>query len=882
MLVATRSTRRRPVVIPFYREPSRWLPRIATGRAATGFAAALALGVAVALGPVAKAAAALPVTRNIQVFAHLNEYPPAQPTDDAYSACWAYVHPDGREYAALGTYGGTAIYNITNPGAPYRVALIAGPPSIWREMKSYRTWLYIVTEGTGAGQGLQIVRMTDPEHPALIATYTTGFVRSHTVSVDTARAILICNGTRNASGYAAGMHVLSLASPEAPVELTWWPGGSIPVSTANYIHDCEPVGNRLYGSSIYVGTERVFDFTNPAAITQLSQWTYPNAFYTHSAWPDSAGGTLYVADEQNGQNLRVFDLSNLAAPALVNELTSNPLAIVHNPRVKGHELYLANYTEGIRVLDITDPAHPAEFAYADSWAGPSGGYYGVWECCPYFPSGTVIASDLQSGLYVYGVQRNYGLVRVKVVDQSSGLPIAGVPVVVPSTGDSAATAADGILQFAPDPGTRTLYAVRPGYPYASATVNVSAGSRDTVLLALPTGSIVGKVRDAESSAALEDAQVDLAGHAGSQHTDSAGQFAWAQLPEDDYNVSVRASGHVPLAFTRHVGPSTGGQDFYLTPTRTWDALETDLGWAVGALGDDATTGIWVRGVPIGSGAPQAAAAPAPRWGAGASGPAGAQHEPEGEGDFAPGDVQPAHDRTPPPGTQCFVTGQGTPGGSVGENDVDNGRTSLTSPAIDLTALSDPVIGFWRWFYTRDADGSDWFATLISNDNGATWVAVDTIYGNHPRWEERALRVSDFVTPSAQTRVRFVAADLNPGGIVEAAVDDIVTYEASGNPTAVAPPPDPSRLSVRIVGSNPAPGRVRFSIVAPPDRDLRVALLDVAGRVVRSLYAGRVNADALALEWDGRDRDGRSLPAGLYFARVAAGDQRATVRFVRVR
>ena len=48
--------------------------------------------------------------------------------------------------------------------------------------------------------------------------------------------------------------------------------------------------------------------------------------------------------------------------------------------------------EGIRVLDASDPAHPAEFAYADTWAGPSGGYNGVWETCPFFSSGTIIAT----------------------------------------------------------------------------------------------------------------------------------------------------------------------------------------------------------------------------------------------------------------------------------------------------------------------------------------------------------------------------------------------------------------------------------------------------------------------------------------------------------
>ena len=126
--------------------------------------------------PWPNAASAQVVLRNLTVQSHLNEYPAtggSYATD--YSACWSYVHKDGREYAVIGvgdgqgggTTEGTAIYNVTNPAAPYRVGFIPGPPSIWREMKQYQSWIYVVTEGTGPGEGLQIIRMTNPEHPVL-------------------------------------------------------------------------------------------------------------------------------------------------------------------------------------------------------------------------------------------------------------------------------------------------------------------------------------------------------------------------------------------------------------------------------------------------------------------------------------------------------------------------------------------------------------------------------------------------------------------------------------------------------------------------------------------------------------------------------------------
>ena len=63
------------------------------------------------------------MTRNLTLTAHVNEYPPPTLQDDGYSACWSYIHGDGREYAVIGTTNGTAIYNVTDPHDVYRVGL---------------------------------------------------------------------------------------------------------------------------------------------------------------------------------------------------------------------------------------------------------------------------------------------------------------------------------------------------------------------------------------------------------------------------------------------------------------------------------------------------------------------------------------------------------------------------------------------------------------------------------------------------------------------------------------------------------------------------------------------------------------------------------------
>ena len=805
-------------------------------------------------------------------------------------------------------------------------------------MKSYRDWLYVVTESQGAGAGLQIIRMTNPDSPVLAATYTTNFLTSHTVSVDTTNGLLICNGTRAASPQDwTGIRILALnnpgigATPESPVQLSTWPG-VFPVPNDQYVHDSVPIGNRLYLSCIWAGILRVLDISNPSAPTEIASWSYPGGF-THNSWPDATGNWLYVTDEVNGEPLKVFDISNLAAPTLVNAITSNPHAIVHNAHVKGNVLFLANYTEGIRALDVSDPAHPAEFAWADSYAGPSGGFAGVWEVAAFYPSGTVVASDRNSGLYVYRLETDYGILRAKVVHgagaaaghacglvpgscccapnpctcgvaASPGDPFPGIEVHLTTQGDSLTTPADGIVQFAPGPGIHTVLAREFGYYDASATRTVSVGSRDTVTLQLmprPTVLFSGIVRDQATTSPLDGAEVSLAYTHVHQHTGPSGLYSLT-VPDDIYRLEVRRAGYVPLVIERRIGPGFPGVDYSLTAAPVWDPLEVAGGWTVGAVGDNATSGLWTRVVPIGSGprppppgamsvahgrtvrpGPGIPATPAamvgdrPRRGA----------TPMHESEEIPAalNMAPYFDHTPA-GTLCFVTGNSTDTTNVDAADVDGGKTSLTTPAFDLTGMSEPTIGYWRWFTSYHAgyggpDANDYLAVLISNDNGVNWTAVDTTRGLENHWTEEAILVADYVTPTAQVRLRFVAVDAGDGTTCEAGIDDLIAYDAA-TAVGVAPPAPARRLAFRAPWPNPAVGIVRFVLDVPATGEATVDVVDPAGRRIQTLHRGAAAAGPLALAWDGRDASGRESPAGLYFARATVGVERALTRFVRVR
>ena len=74
----------------------------------------------------------------------------------SHSDVWGWS--DGTTYVAIiGHFGGTRFFDVTNPASPSLIANIPGPGSSWRDIKTYQDHAYIVTEGFGTGEGLQIV-----------------------------------------------------------------------------------------------------------------------------------------------------------------------------------------------------------------------------------------------------------------------------------------------------------------------------------------------------------------------------------------------------------------------------------------------------------------------------------------------------------------------------------------------------------------------------------------------------------------------------------------------------------------------------------------------------------------------------------------------------
>jgi hypothetical protein len=175
-----------------------------------------------------------------------------------------------------------------------------------------------------------------------------------------------------------------------------------------------------------------------------------------------------------------------------------------------------------------------------------------------------------------------------------------------------------------------------------------------------------------------------------------------------------------------------------TRTLLVDDLETNFGWIAGVPGDTATTGKWVRGDPIGTtnGSQQAA---------------------------------PEDDATPAPGTQAYVTGNG--GGSAGNDDVDNGHTTLLSPVMDLSDMGPASLGWARWYIDQTVN-DDPFETSASGDGGGAWTLLESVLDQGPGWNAVTHALPGGLQTSA-VRLRWVARDTPNNSLAEAGVDDLV-------------------------------------------------------------------------------------------------------------
>jgi hypothetical protein len=426
-------------------------------------AAALAL-VAAGAAPAAGAAQAQPRTSNTELVGRLD--PGAGP----YGDVWvhddvAYLGSYRSQRCATAPDGVWAI-DVSDPAKPRqlgRFARIQGSDAedVWVGAVRTRAFTgdlaavgmqHCLRDSTSFA-GLALYDVSDPAKPRELGRIASG-VRSGVHELGIAQradgrllALAAVPFSFTQSGGAKGdLRVIDITNPRRPVELADWDvrrdgppelRAQLAPRQDVFDHSAWPFadGTKLF-ASFWAAGEVFLDIRDPSRPKWIGRTSYrPQDTHqaAHSGW-FNADETLFVQNDETlavdpkrpGEtwtHQRIWDTKDLAHPRLVGTFATEAAApgrdgrlgqdgvySVHNTVVDGRYAYASWYSDGVRVVDLADPAHPVEvgsFVPPASDSVPEGvrppgarsTFPMVWGVYP--AKGLVFASEMGSGLWIF-------------------------------------------------------------------------------------------------------------------------------------------------------------------------------------------------------------------------------------------------------------------------------------------------------------------------------------------------------------------------------------------------------------------------------------------------------------------------------------------------
>jgi choice-of-anchor B domain-containing protein len=297
---------------------------------------------------------------------------------------------NGREYAVIGSTMGTHIIDVTIPTQCLEVAFVPGTFQgsgvTHRDFFSMDNYLYgVCDQGSST---LQIIDLTNlPNSVSLVYNSDSLISTSHNMFIDTInKKLYSTNGT-----------VLDISNPIYPAFL---------FNMGFSCHDLYVENDTGYFNCTSNGL-KVYEMTTNTPQYLGGLTSYPDQGTNHSGWKED--NTYVFADENHGLSLKVIDvsdLSNLSVTALFNSgVDANSIA--HNLIIRDDFVYVSYYHDGLQIFDISDPYNPIKAGYYDTYLPNNhNGYAGNWGVDPQLPSGIILVSDVQSGLFVLDFNYN--------------------------------------------------------------------------------------------------------------------------------------------------------------------------------------------------------------------------------------------------------------------------------------------------------------------------------------------------------------------------------------------------------------------------------------------------------------------------------------------
>jgi choice-of-anchor B domain-containing protein len=485
---------------------------------------------------------------------------------------WGYA-AGGKEYALLGAAKGLIIVDITNPDQPKQIVQIPGPNNLWKEIKTYKNFAYIVSEG---GMGVQIVNLSNLPSPNLASKFYQGdgailnqLTTIHALHIDTTKGFLYAWG---GSLFGGAAKIFNL-NPD-PYNPTY--AGKY--DQLGYIHDGFVDNDTMYAGHIYAGYFSIVNMTDKANPELLNTQNTPDNF-THNTWLSDDRHTLFTTDERNNSFLAAYDVSNPDDIKFLDKIQSNPgsNSIVHNTYYKKGFAVSSWYKDGYTIMDAFRPDNLIQVGNYDTYPGAGGGFEGCWGVYPYLPSGTIIASNIEasgtSDGEAFFVSPKY--VRAcyfegLVTDAGTGLPINGAQVNVLSSSILLNSDQSGVFKGGQlTPGVFTVEVTKSGYQPYITQVQLENGILTELKVELyPFGNLVvnGKVVRHADQSPVAGAKVWLYGvnDAVEQTSDAQGNFSFNAVLPGEYSIAASeiSAGMVILNKQKLVQPATYQLELY--------------------------------------------------------------------------------------------------------------------------------------------------------------------------------------------------------------------------------------------------------------------------------------------------------------------------------
>lgn len=752
---------------------------------------------------------------------------------------WGYAQA-GKEYALVGVQNGLSIVDVTIPTSPATITTIPGISSSWREVKAYKNYAYVVSEGGG---GLQIINLSNLPSASLTYSNYSGngaisgqLNKNHSIHIDTTKKVVYIFGSDNLANGGVLAFDIS-ATPMNPNYLGQY--------NARYVHDGYADNDTVYAGAINDGKLAIINFTNKSAPVEITNWATPGNF-THNAWLTADRKTLLTTDEVSNSFLASYDISNLSSVKFLDKIQSNPgsNSIVHNTHIINGWAVTSWYRDGITIVDANKPDNLIQVGNYDTYPGSGNGFDGAWGVYPYLPSGNILVSGINEGLFVLGptyVRACY--LEGFVTDSICNTPLQGVTVNI-LTATNATTTTDVTGSYKTGyylPGTYTVTFSKPGYTSKTITgVNLSAATITNInlkLFAPSSNSFSGYTEDAMLLSPLNNVSVEISNTTNSYtfSTNALGSYSTCSLISGTYNIYQSKWGYKTYCSSNNIINSTSNSFSVSLTKGYYDDFVSNLGWSVTGTSSNS----WEIGIPVATYNGTAT-------------------------------CNPGSDILNDCSNKAYVTDNG--GGGPWDNDVDGGYTQLASPIFDLTGYTNPYVKYYRWFYdggTANGAPNDTFKVTLSNGTTQSLLEVLTPTSTaNGTWVQRTFKVSTYLAPTNNMQIKFYTADYSPANIVEGGVDRFEVIDSIA-PLGVNGLIDSERNLV--IYPNPANDWLNISL---NDRGniQSVAIYNSLGELIlEENYSGKTAQINL-----------QSYAAGLYYLKVKCNDKEYTNKFTLIK